>query len=81
MPEITQKLQEDMDTADQFKDDLVPLALEYYLNVIESEDPEDDDSQGDGGDDSDDDKLGESNVQGKMQSQTRSFANLSSINY
>jgi len=36
---------------------LVPLALEYYLNVIETEDPDDDDdSEGDGQDDSDDDK-------------------------
>ena len=41
--EINQKLQEDLDTADQFKDDLVPLALEYYLNVIETEDQDDDD--------------------------------------
>ena len=63
--EITQKLQEDMDTADQFKDDLVPLALEYYLNVIESEDPEDDDSQGDGGNDSDDDDKPKKKKKGK----------------
>lgn len=52
--EVTQKLQDELDVADQFKDDLVPLALEYYLGVIEIEDPEDDDD-GSGGDDSDDD--------------------------
>lgn len=35
---------------DQVKDDLVPLALEYYLGVIESheEDDDDDDSEGAG---------------------------------
>jgi hypothetical protein len=52
------KLQEDLDTADQFKDDLVPLDLEYYLNVIETEDEDEDDSDNEDGkgDDSDDDK-------------------------
>lgn len=50
--EMTDKLQEELELADQFKDDLVPLALEYYLGVIETEDQEDDDdSEGDGSDD------------------------------
>ena len=47
------KLQEALETAEQLKDDLVPLALEYYLGVIEvdnEEDDEDDDSDDDGED-------------------------------
>ena len=53
--EIMQKLQDELDVADQIKDDLVPLALEYYLGVIEIED-QDDDSDGSEDDDSGDDK-------------------------
>ena len=53
--ELQMKLQGDLENADQLKDDLVPLALEYYLGVIENEEP-DDDSDGEGGSDSDDDK-------------------------
>jgi len=47
-----------VELGDQIKDDLVPLALEYYLGVIElEEEPEDDeDGEGDGDDDSDDGK-------------------------
>ena len=53
---MTDKLQDELDVADQFKDDLVPLALEYYLGVIEIDDQQDDeDSDGQGGDDSDED--------------------------
>ena len=57
---MLEKLQDDMEMCDQFKDDLVPLALEYYLGVIEIEDEEgdeddDDDDKMDKDDDSDDD--------------------------
>lgn len=60
--DMQDKLQEELELADQFKDDLVPLALEYYLGVIDVEDDDsddDDDSQGDGaGGDSDSDDGG-----------------------
>jgi len=52
------EMDDQQDTADQIKDDLVPLALEYYLGVIEIEDDSDDDDSDDDkakGDDSDDD--------------------------
>ena len=49
--EMQMKLQTDLDNADQIRDDLVPLALEYYLGVIEKEDQ--DDSDDEGSDDSD----------------------------
>jgi len=53
-----QKLQDELEMADQFKDDLVPLALEYYLGVIEIE--EDSDlEEDDEGDDSDDKGTGD----------------------
>lgn len=49
------KLGDAVEVGDQIKDDLVPLALEYYLGVIEIEDADmDDDDEGD--DDSDEDK-------------------------
>lgn len=41
------QLQEDIDTAEQIKDDLIPLALEYYLGVIEGEEGEDDEDDED----------------------------------
>ena len=41
--------------AEWFKDDLVPLALEYYLGVIEADADDEDDEFGGGDDDSDDD--------------------------
>jgi len=44
-----------LDLAEQFKDDLVPLALEYYLGVIEIEDEEDDEDNEGEGQDSDED--------------------------
>lgn len=53
--EMSMKLQNDLETADQLKDDFIPLAIEYYLGVIEKEEP-DDDSDEMGDDDSDDDK-------------------------
>ena len=39
-------MDEDFDLGNDFKDDLIPLALEYYLGVIEQE-SEDDDDDGD----------------------------------
>lgn len=52
---MTDKLQDELELADQFKDDLVPLALEYYLGVIDIEDQDGDDDS-DGGDSDDDEK-------------------------
>ena len=48
----------DFDMGNDIKDDIIPLALEYYLGVVQQEeDDDDDDSDGDGpDDDSDDDK-------------------------
>ena len=39
----------DFDIGNDFKDDLIPLALEYYLGVIEQE-SDDDDEDGEGED-------------------------------
>jgi len=47
------KLQENFDVAEQIKDDLVPLALEYYLGVIENEEEDEE-----GEEDSDEDNEG-----------------------
>lgn len=52
------KLQEELDLGEQFKDDLVPLALEYYLGVIDISDNEEEEYGEEGapkkdGDDSD----------------------------
>ena len=44
------------EVGEQIKDDLVPLALEYYLGVIELEDPDMEDEDDGGDDDSDDGK-------------------------
>ena len=54
--EIEMLLGESFDVADQIKDELVPLALEYYLGVIEPEEGDDDDDDDEDGGDSDDDK-------------------------
>ena len=55
-----------MDNADQIRDDLVPLALEYYLGVIENEEQGDsDDSDGSGADD--DDKPKKKGKKGKQE--------------
>ena len=53
---IENRLADDLDQADQFKDDLVPLALEYYLGVIEIDAEDDDDDDDDNDDDDDADK-------------------------
>ena len=50
---IGQQMDHDFDMGNDIKDDLIPLALEYYLGVIEKEEEGDDDD--DDGDDSDDD--------------------------
>jgi hypothetical protein len=44
-------MDEDFDLGNEFKDQLIPLALEYYLEVIE----EDDEEEGCDDDDCDDD--------------------------
>ena len=56
--DVGEKMDDDFDLGNDFKDDLIPLALEYYLGVIEQEDGDDDDSDDDkdDDDDSDDDK-------------------------
>ena len=33
--DVGEKMDEDFDLGNDFKDDLIPLALEYYLGVIE----------------------------------------------
>ena len=50
--DVGEKMDADFDTGNDFKDDLIPLALEYYLGVIEQEidDDEDDDDEGDDSD-------------------------------
>ena len=56
--------------ADQFKDDLVPLALEYYLGVIDAEaDESDDDEDGNGDGDSDSDGGNKKKKKGKKGNQ------------
>ena len=54
--DVGEQMDEDFEFGNEFKDDLIPLALEYYLGVIEQESDDEDDSEGDGegdGDDSD----------------------------
>jgi nucleosome assembly protein 1-like 1 len=41
--EVQEKLADDLEIAEMIKEDVIPLALEYYLGVIENEGPEDDD--------------------------------------
>ena len=48
-----EQMDEDFELGNSIKDDLVPLALEYYLGVIEQENDEDEDGYGDEGSDSD----------------------------
>lgn len=45
---------EQLEMAEQIKDDLVPLALEYYLGVIDAHDDDDDDMYGEEGEGADD---------------------------
>ena len=46
-------LDEDFDLANEFKDQLIPLALEYYLEVIEEDDDNEDDHDHDDDDEND----------------------------
>jgi hypothetical protein len=48
-----EKMDEDFEIGNKFKDWLVPLGLEFYLGVI-SDDEEEEDGEGDDSDDSDD---------------------------
>ena len=57
-------IEEAAELGEQIKDDLVPLALEYYLGVIEIEEPDDEDGEGDD-DDDDDDDMGAGKKKGK----------------
>ena len=54
----------DFDMGNDIKDDIVPLALEYFLGVIEKEE-DDDDEDGDGDDDSDEDPKPKKGKKGK----------------
>ena len=54
--EIGDKLDDDFEYGNDFKDQLVPLALEYYMEVIEDDDDDDDDDDAGSDKDSDDDK-------------------------
>lgn len=51
-------MEDQLETADEIKDELIPLALEYYLGAIENDllDDDDDDSDISGGSDSDKDE-------------------------
>jgi len=51
---LGEQMDHDFDLGNDIKDDIVPLALEYYLGVIEKEEPEDSDEEDPEDDDSDD---------------------------
>ena len=53
---IGELMDHDFDMGNDIKDDIVPLALEYYLGVIEQEDEASDSDAEDGDDDDDDPK-------------------------
>lgn len=46
--DIGEKMDEDFDLGNEFKDQLIPLALEYYLEVIEDSEGEEEGSEGEG---------------------------------
>ena len=52
--DLAAQMDEDFEIGNSFKDEVVPLGLEYYLGVIEQEDS-DDEAEEDDGDDSDED--------------------------
>jgi len=54
--EIQEKLADDLEVAEMIKEDVIPLALEYYLGVIEKEAPEDEEAEMGSGDDDDEEK-------------------------
>ena len=60
---IGQQMDHDFDMGNDIKDDLIPLALEYYLGVIEKADSDDED----GDDDDDDDDEPKPKKGGKKQ--------------
>ena len=47
MREIGDKMDEDQDIGTEFKDQLIPLALEYYMGVIEEDSDADDNPDSD----------------------------------
>ena len=49
--DVDNRLQDELELSDIYKDDLVPLALEYYLGVIEKEEVGEDDDDSDSGSD------------------------------
>jgi hypothetical protein len=58
MKEQGGKMDDDFDLGNEIKDQLIPLVLEYYLNVIEFDSDDEDegsDGEGDSGDSSSDD--------------------------
>lgn len=54
--EDAEQMDEDFDLGTTFRDDLIPLALEYYLGVIEQEQGGEDDEDSDGDEDMDDEE-------------------------
>lgn len=54
--DVGERMDADFDIGNDFKDDLIPLALEYYLGVIEQESDDDDDDEGDDDDSDEEDK-------------------------
>lgn len=54
--EIGEQMDHDFDMGNDIKDDLVPLALEYFLGVIEKEEEADEDDEDGDDDDSDEDE-------------------------
>ena len=60
---IGEQMDHDFDMGNDIKDDIVPLALEYYLGVIQKDD--DDDSDEDDDDDDDDEDLKPKKKKGK----------------
>ena len=54
MREIGDKMDEDQDIGTEFKDQLIPLALEYYMGVIEEDSDADDENPDSDDPDSDD---------------------------
>jgi len=52
--DVGEQMDEDFEFGNEFKEDLIPLALEYYLGVIEQESDDEDDDDEDGADKDDD---------------------------
>ena len=51
--DIGEKMDQNFDLGTVFKEDLIPLALEYYLGVIDDDEEEDDEDNDDEGSDGD----------------------------